>query len=324
MQLTFNWVDEERPGPQWLGRFDRAWPAYRSWFLGEGDEARPGIEACRDALIRHMPEIAPLWERLGALAGDDVQVARMLSLVDPAPYVTGCSQAVRSGKSPLLVRNYDYRPDACEGLFLRSRWHETAVIASSDCLWGALDGINEHGLCVALSFGGSRAVGPGFGIPLILRYILEFCRTVRGAVDVLRRVPCHMTYNVSLVDASGEYRVAFLAPGRDAHIVRQRVSTNHQNSIEWSEYAEATRSAERFDYLERQLRRRVSDEALIAGFLEPPLHVSEYEKGYGTLYTVAYRPESGSADFLWPHVRVGQTLEDFTDTEIRVTLAERA
>ena len=30
--------------------------------------------------------------------------------------------------------------------------------------------MNEYGLVVALSFGGSREVGDGFGIPLILRY----------------------------------------------------------------------------------------------------------------------------------------------------------
>src|SRR6185436_2580738 len=96
----------------------------------------------------------------------------------PTPYLTGCSQAVwtRRGEPPTLVRNYDYHPELCEGTLLLSAWHGTRVIAMSDCLWGVVDGINEHGLAVSLSFGGRQVVGDGFGIPLVLRYALEFCK----------------------------------------------------------------------------------------------------------------------------------------------------
>ena len=43
----------------------------------------------------------------------------------------------------------------------------------SDCLWGLLDGINDAGLAVSLAFGG-RATREGFGIPLVVRYLLEW------------------------------------------------------------------------------------------------------------------------------------------------------
>ncbi len=65
----------------------------------------------------------------------------------------------------------------------------------SDGLWGLLDGMNAAGLVLSLTFGGRQVVGEGFGVPLILRYVLEFCRTTEEATEVLARIPCHMTYN---------------------------------------------------------------------------------------------------------------------------------
>jgi predicted choloylglycine hydrolase len=265
-----------------------------------------------------MPELVPTWEHLTGLAGGGEEAARMLSLVRPAPYLTGCSQAVWTHRSPMLVRNYDYHPDAFEGAVVLTRWHSTRVLATSDCLWGALDGINEHGLCAALAFGGSRAVGPGLGIPLIVRYVLEFCRTVVEAAAVLRRIPSHMTYNVILLDASGDYAVAHLSPRRETEIVRERVCTNHQRIIEWPEHAALTRSQERHSFLKQRLNRLRSADRFLAEFLEPPLYAARHAEGYGTLYTVAYRPETGQAEFLWPQARVKQGIERFSEMELRV------
>jgi hypothetical protein len=50
---------------------------------------------------------------------------------------------------------------------------------------------------------GRLAVGEGFGIPLVIRYVLEVCGTVEEAVGVLCRVPVHMSYNITALDRSG-------------------------------------------------------------------------------------------------------------------------
>jgi predicted choloylglycine hydrolase len=60
-----------------------------------------------------------------------------------------------------------------EGLIWISRLLDREVIAMGDGLWGVLDGINEDGLAVSLTFGGRRVLGDGFGIPLIMRYVME-------------------------------------------------------------------------------------------------------------------------------------------------------
>ena len=51
----------------------------------------------------------------------------------------------------------------------------------SDCLWGLLDGMNDAGLAVSLTFGGRPVLGDGFGIPLVMRYVLETCEDVAEA-----------------------------------------------------------------------------------------------------------------------------------------------
>jgi predicted choloylglycine hydrolase len=319
MELRFRALDEDRPGERWAGEFRRSWPAYSEWFLREGDDARPDLATSRRMLVRHMPELVPLWERLVEISGGGEQAARMLSLYRPTPYLTGCSQAVWTRGRPLLVRNYDYHPGACEGTLLRTAWTGTRVLASSDCLWGVLDGVNEHGLCVALSFGGRRVVGEGFGIPLVLRYLLELCRTTAEASEILLRVPSHMAYNVSLLDASGEHAVAILAPDRAPAVLPLAVATNHQHQVEWTRHDELTRSAER----ERLLAERLADEelgsdAFVEGFLRAPLFATRYDRGFGTLYTAAYDPAARRAEFLWPHHRWAQSLDDFEEGELLV------
>ena len=62
-------------------------------------------------------------------------------------------------------------------------------MGTSDGLWGLVDGMNDAGLAVSLTFGGRRVVGDGFGVPLILRYVLQTCATADEAGEVLARVP---------------------------------------------------------------------------------------------------------------------------------------
>lgn len=317
--MIFRWLNEDRPGTRWLESLERTWSAYRGWFLREGDEARPPLAEGLSALETHMPELVPVWRDLVALANGDETVARMLTLYRPTPFLTGCSQAVWLNGRPRLVRNYDYHPLLCEGTFLRSAWTGGPVLAASDCLWGAVDGVNARGLAVALSYGGRPVVGDGFGITLILRYLLETCGSSAEACDVLRRVPSHMAYNVSIVDAAGDHAVARVSPDRPTRVTRETVATNHQRESESSRYIRATHSKRRRKFL----RARLADPALTpAGlvdlFLEPPLYADAHARGHGTLYTAEYVPGEGTARYLWPGAVVTQGLETFEERDLVV------
>jgi hypothetical protein len=43
-----------------------------------------------------------------------------------------------------------------------------------------------------------------------------------------------------------------------------------------------------------------------------------YEQAFGTLYTAAYAPASGTMDLLWPRERWRRSFSDFAETELVV------
>ena len=221
------------------------WPAYRAWYLKDGGADRPDLETCRRALTRHMPELVPTYERLVGLAGGDEMAARLLSLYRPPGFVVGCSQGAWTRDEPVLVRNYDYPVARLEGLVYLTEWTGRRVLGMSDCLWGLLDGINDAGLAVSLTFGGRRDVGDGFGIPIVVRYLLEVCTTVDEAREALASIPVHAAQNLTLLDRSGAFLTAYVGPGRAPEFRDVAATTNHQGKVEWPEYARAIRTVER-------------------------------------------------------------------------------
>ena len=182
--LTFRAVSEDHPGPKWAGLFSAYRASYLAWWGREGVGVRPTYMEGLNALRRHMPELVPLYEQLVELAGGGDREARFLSFYCPPRYLSGCSQAIWPGDRPLIVRNYDYNPAAVDAVLLKTGWQGRRVIGMSDGLFGLVDGMNEDGLAVSLTFGGRQEVGPGFGVPLILRYILQTCRTTAEAQEV--------------------------------------------------------------------------------------------------------------------------------------------
>lgn len=318
MELLFRAIDD-RQGEQWTAHFRKLWPDYRQWYLREGIENRPTFLETRMALRRHMPEMLPLWQRRVELAGGGDLEARFLSLYCPPAYLTGCSQAVWPGAEPLLVRNYDYHPGAFDALALRTQWGQHAVLGTSDCMIGLVDGINDAGLAVSLTFGGRRMVGTGFGLPIILRYVLETCTSVAQASRVLARVPTHMAYNVTVLDARGRHATVYMAPDRKAVVTRNAVATNHQGRVDWASHERATASVRR----ERFLLQRLSlhpepQERFVAAFLKPPLYSLAFERGFGTLYTAALRPAEGTVTYHWLDHQLQLDIHAFQTAERRI------
>lgn len=319
-KLTFKSVEEAVPGEKWRSLFELHWPAFERWYLSEAERERPSYLACLNALTKHMPELVPTYKHLCNLSGGRDLPSRMLSLYRPPPYITGCSQAVMANcDTNVLVRNYDYPPELCEGTILSSHWNDRRVIAMSDCLWGVLDGMNDRGLALSLAFGGRKAVGDGFGAPIILRYILEFCDNTEEAAQVLARVPTHMAYNITVTDARGHYVTAMIGPDREASIKRIPMATNHQKKIEWHAHALASETLIR----ERQLAillddEETSEERLISSFFSPPLFRSDYRRGLGTIYTSIYYPVEGRALFCWPGHSLELSFDHFEESSVDI------
>jgi predicted choloylglycine hydrolase len=299
--VMFRSLAEDLPGAAWRSIFAHGWPGWSDWL---GDRAGDAVDLRRAerALRRHMPEIAPVWEKLVEVAGGDARAARFLTFWTPPRYLLHCSQAVIvDDDGPLLVRNYDLDPGLNEGFLYRSAWLGRGVVGMVDGLCGLADGMNAGGLAVSLAYGGRVSVGPGFGVPMILRYVLETCRDTADAVEALRALPCHMSYTLTLIDRTGRHATAMLAPDRPAIVSDARHATNHQLGVEWPWHGRLSRTLERSDHLEAVLGSgRIDGQALRRQFFAAPLHVRRYLAGFGTVYTAFYRPTAGTVEIAWP------------------------
>ena len=302
--FTFHAISEDRPGARWQALFDAVWPAYRAWYLRDGEAARPDLATAERMLRLHMPELVPTWQRLVRLAGGDGTAARMLTLWNPPRFLPGCSQVVLGSPEPALLRNYDYGLELFEQVHSSTRYGSRRVIGTSDCLWGLLDGMNDDGLVASLTFAGERGSGTGFGIPLVIRYVLETAGTIAEGVRALRRVPVHMAYNVMLMDRHGRRCTVLVRPGAPAEVFDLPAVTNHRGtSPRDPAHAARFRSVERQRALFDLLDNAPGPDAAIDAFLRPPLYNTDFDHGFGTLYTAAYRPAAGTVEYAWPGSR---------------------
>ncbi len=322
MFVSVKFIDEPKAGGKWKKQFENTWPHYKKWFTQEGMQARSGYLSSSKAIKETMPEIFPIYEKLSELAGGGDLVSRYLSLYNPPAFMSGCTQIGWTFPEPCLIRNYDYNPKLFEGVLLKSSWLKP-VIGMVDCNWGLLDGMNLDGLAISLTFGGRKVVGKGFGIPLIMRYVLETCSDVKSAVEAFKVVPCHMVYNVTLTDKGGQVLSLFLGPDREIGIRNAAICTNHQEMIDWPEYAEMTatveREAELLNYLHFESPTNTN---LINKFLHPPLYTIQPKNSYATLYTAAYFPSRGTLSLFWPAKQFDFGFDSFNEGKTMVHLGK--
>jgi predicted choloylglycine hydrolase len=319
LSLTLTAFGEDEPGDRIAEHLSTVWPAFRQWWRESGN-TRPTAAEAQARLEEHMPELVPAWQRLAAMLGDP-DAAAALALWNPPPFLTGCSQAVVSSGGPALIRNYDWDYRLFEAVVARTGYGGRRVLGMLDCMWGLLDGVNDAGLAASLTFGGRPQVGEGFGIPLVIRYVLQTCRTADEAVQTLRRVPVHMSYNVTVADRDGQHATVYLAPDRPARVTSLAVSTNYQGTVEWAPYAEAIRTVERQEHLEELVAAGTDAPGIIEACLRPPLYATRFDAGFGTLYTAEYRPAEGEVTYHWPESTWNQSLGNLHPGTIEVPLS---
>jgi predicted choloylglycine hydrolase len=325
MNFSFRAFAEDEPGAIWQQEFQQRWPAYRQWFLRFGDRDRPTYLESSRALKRYMPQIIPAYEHMVDLAGGGDRASRFLAQFCPPPLFRGCSQAVYLEDEPVLVRNYDYSPYIFDGLVMRSKLEQRAVLAMMDCMSGALDGINSDGLAVSMSFGGRQEFGIGFGIPMVLRYLLEYAGDVAEACDLLQRVPVNGAYNVMLLDRENRFETLAVAPGQEILRMGTRVSTNHQPGSSWPIYEEKVDTHLRYRHLDEiSLAARLDTRQFSREFLRPPLYNTRFGRGFGTLYSAAFYPQSRTCEYLWPEHGWSFDFGEFENCEYEIDFIDPA
>ena len=315
-QLEFEAVEELAPGPKWKARFDAMWPAYRAWYLKDGSADRPDLATCRRALTRHMPELVPTYERLVELAGGDELAARLLSLYRPPGFVVGCSQGAWTRDAPVLVRNYDYPVVAPRGPRLPDRVERPPGARDERLPVGpARRGQRRRPCRLAhvrrpprrrrrLRHPARRAL-PARG----LRRRRGGARGARAdpgprgpephAARPLRRVP----------DRLRRARPHARVPRRGGHDQppgQGRVAGVRARDPHGRARAARARAARRSGADPRAVRRRRSSSRRCA--------TPSTRQGFGTIYTAAYYPAEGRAEYRWPGFTWEQSLDRFEET----------
>jgi len=313
MDFTFRAFTEDTPGATWQQHFETLWPAYRRWFLRYGEADRPTYHESVQALKRHMPEFEPIYETMVDLAGGGDHAARFLAQYCPPPLFRGCSQAVYHADEAVMVRSYDYSPYVFDGLVMRSKFGQRQVIAMLDCMSGVLDGINDDGLAVSMSFGGREEFGEGFGVTILLRYLLEFAGNVKEACELIKRVPVQGAYNIMLLDREAKFETVEIDAGRTPNFVGSRVATNHQADSSWPIYEEKVFTHARFQHLHNVTAdREHSAYAFSREFLQFPLYQDRFARGFGTLYDAAFYPQRNTCEYFWPKNTWEFDFQDFS------------
>jgi predicted choloylglycine hydrolase len=186
-------------------------------------------------------EVAPwLWEELGTFAENIGLPPEQGMFVRAGSLPHGCSAvAWRAPDGRILAgRTYDFyiRMRTRHLLITQPNTGYAHLGMNGGLAGGRYDGINEHGLFVALhKVMANRPMETAPGVPyhLIPRLALQSCRTAEQAADLISRLPHLASFNYTLADATGALIALECYPGqtvqrRDGdHVI---AVTNHYTS----------------------------------------------------------------------------------------------
>src|SRR3546814_9446458 len=117
-----------------------------------------------------------------------------------------------------------------------------------------------------------------------------------------------------LLDRTGDHATVYLGPDREPAVIRDRATTNHQETVVWPELAASSNTVRRLAAARSALDESgMTLDALAARFLERPLH--SRSAGSPTVYTAVYRPAEGKVDYIWPGKVVRQDFDQFEPSE---------
>jgi hypothetical protein len=194
-----------------------------------------------------------------------------------------------------------------------------AFIGSSILLFGFSEGMNEHGLVVTMSAGGHpvgapegmrRPIQDGFQFWFVVRAVLEQCKTVDEAVELIQQIPTCGNPILIVADKSGHAaKVEIFGANKavqriDAHSDEQIIfAANHFTLPEMLPFRDPimAHTQTRYDAIQSRLGgTQPVDKAAIKSLLsdEYPrgLACHFYDEYFGTLRSMIFDPQAGKID----------------------------
>ncbi|MFW9849653.1 MAG: C45 family autoproteolytic acyltransferase/hydrolase [Candidatus Thorarchaeota archaeon] len=276
-----------------------------------------GFESFEDLQHRY-EEICPgITDELAGLADSLGVKPEKLPMYCPPIYESGnCSQiAVLSSGTDTgdvyVARNYEYNQEMNDFRLCTARIKgKTKHIGFSEFLLFRDDGMNDHGFCVTFSGGGTFKTKPtkkGFSFFLIMRALLDNCRSVDEAINLIEQIPVHGFWNFLLTDRNsnaalvqffdGDYAIQRIDPDASEPFL---FSGNHYKIPEMEKYQEfagdwiLVNSKRRCDLIESILRKthpQISKSTLrdlLSKELYAGLSGHYYSDYFGTLFSMVF------------------------------------
>jgi len=240
-----------------------------------------------------------------------------LQIYNPPIYHPGnCSQiavlsSVTSDGHVYVGRSYEFNHNENDLRLCTVRIKgKVKHIGFTELLLGRDDGVTEHGLCVTFSGGGTFKREPrkrGFNFFLIVRTLLDNCKSVAEAVEHLRKTPMSGFWNFLMTDRNdnaalmqffdGDYSVKQIGKDSTEQIL---FSTNHYvlpDMVKYQKYARdwiLKNSKKRFELIGATLSRvapNISKED-IRNLLSTEIYDGVcghyYTDYFGTLFSIIY------------------------------------
>ncbi|MDB9524785.1 C45 family autoproteolytic acyltransferase/hydrolase [Oscillatoria sp. CS-180] len=178
-------------------------------------QAEFGTE-CYQSVSQFYPELIEEFE--GFAAGwqwEADQLGAFVSGLGVFDMTGKCSAfAGRTSDAIIFGRNYDllYKFRKTTESCLIAPQDKFAYVSQSDVFIGRCDGVNEMGLAIAMSFVNGTQIQPGITFHLIIRKVLETCRTVADAIALIQSAKVASANNFLIADAARNMAVVESAP----------------------------------------------------------------------------------------------------------------
>lgn len=175
------------------------------------DNMRSFARQCKEEYARYFPQ---LLEEIQGIADGQRLPAQILETILFSMYClrydNHCTCLAISNESEILfARNSDFLV-SIEKLYMNCLYKLNGGYAFNGNTTAYVemeDGVNEHGLAAGLCFVYPKVIKPGFNAGMLIRFILERCRTVAEAITAVQNLPIASAQTISLADKSGELAV---------------------------------------------------------------------------------------------------------------------
>lgn len=243
-------------------------------------------------------------------------------------YKPCCSHiALLSGKTdenkPILARNYEFSNELEDFSLMRTEVKgKYTHIGTSMLQFGRDDGFNEHGLAVTISSCGLPVVNlphmqkPQFlGLQywVVVRALLENCKTVKEALSYLKEMPIVFNMNMILLDKTDHAALVQTMNGRVAY--RQIDSDNKEKMLHATNHTVLpeflhlekqafSHSIGRYQYIEHELKdkqtiTRSEIKTMLLSKYPQGLCFHNYAQSFGTTKSMILSPADGTIEICW-------------------------